>query len=99
MRAASVISAASHKNSFVPYVSGVGLLYRQPRQFCETYAEVTRHALFHVGFMSPGTSDNAWKQCGLIREWIMGGGRGGEGCLRINQAQCRPIRSWNHREC
>ena len=28
-----------------------------------------------------------------------GGGGRGEGCLRINQAQCRAISSWNHREC
>ena len=41
----SMISAVSHNNQLLPSVSGVRLLYRQPRLFCETSAEVTHYVI------------------------------------------------------
>ena len=54
-----MISAACHKKPLLLSVSGVGLLYRamkrQPRQFCETFAEVTKYVItFRETMWKPG---------------------------------------------
>ena len=58
----SVISAACHKNPLLLPVSGVGLYYiglgRQPRQFCETSAEVTKYVIaFCEAMRKPGATE------------------------------------------
>ena len=57
-----MISEACHKNPLPPSVSGVGLLYkvlyRHPRQFCETSAEVTNYVIaFCETMWKPGATD------------------------------------------
>ena len=57
-----MISAACHKKSLLPSVSGVRLLYigpcRQPNQFCETSAEVTNYiSAFCETMRKPGATE------------------------------------------
>ena len=46
-----MISAARHKKPLLPPVSGVGLLYRQPRLFCKTSAVVTNYVITFCEYM------------------------------------------------
>ena len=64
-----MVSAACHKKPLLPSVSGVRLLYKQPRQFyiglykqprqfCETSAEVTNYVIaFCETMRKPGATE------------------------------------------
>ena len=58
-----MISAACHKRPLLPSMSGVRLLglYRQPKQFCETSAEVTNYVgliTFCETMWKPGVTEH-----------------------------------------